>query len=181
MLFAAALGRAVYRKGANHPQRCVLMPGTFWHFSKWRLISSGRLDLTLDLRCFQSGREALLNSPMAGHPPFQLHRAVCATSSRSCGARHPCRGFTRLPASECLSLAWPRERHQREGHPGAAVSGHPALRLRNATTGFGDSPSMDCRRTPQQYRAPGAQGLCARRDRGVAFSLLTFSWPLKRK
>ena len=25
--------------------------------------------------------------------------------------------FHSPPASECLSLAWPRERHQREGHP----------------------------------------------------------------
>src|SRR5690606_2916214 len=31
--------------------------------------------------------------------------------------------FTRLPASESLSLAWPRESNQREGHPDAAVSG----------------------------------------------------------
>ena len=55
--------------------------------------------------------------------------------------------FTRLPASESLSLAWPRESNQREGHPDAAVSGHPALRLREAAPGLADSPSMDCQPT----------------------------------
>ena len=68
---------------------------------------------------------------------------------------------------------------------------------------FDPSPRMDCRRTPAPVRAPGAQGLCGRRECGVAFSLLrapalrpagqlrcsrrscgavvTFSWPRKRK
>jgi hypothetical protein len=40
-----------------------------------------------------------------------------ASEARSCGARHPCRFITRLPASALLSLAWPRESRQREGHP----------------------------------------------------------------
>ncbi len=31
---------------------------------------------------------------------------------------------------ESLSLAWPRERNQREGHPSSSHSGHPAQRVR---------------------------------------------------
>jgi len=31
---------------------------------------------------------------------------------------------------ESLSLAWPRESNQREGHPSSTHSGHPALRVR---------------------------------------------------
>jgi hypothetical protein len=46
---------------------------------------------------------------------------------------------------------------------------------------FDASPGMDCRRTPERPRAPGAQGLCARRDRGVAFLLVTSLWPRKEK
>jgi len=33
--------------------------------------------------------------------------------------------FVRLQAPESLSLEWPRESNQREGHPGAAPFGHP--------------------------------------------------------
>ena len=42
---------------------------------------------------------------------------------------------------------------------------------------FDASPWMDCRRTPEQAREPGAQGLCVRRECWVAFLLVTFLTP----
>ena len=68
---------------------------------------------------------------------------------RTCRHRFAARSWTEVQsfhspsASESLSLAWPRESNQREGHPDAAVSGHPALRLRAAAPGLADSPSVD--------------------------------------
>ena len=72
------------------------------------------------------GRSASLNFRPVGE---------LAVFSRRFAARHPCRVFTRLPASESLLFAWPKRSNQEKGHPDAAVSGHPALRLRNATLG----------------------------------------------
>jgi hypothetical protein len=88
---------------------------------------------------------------------------------RRFAARHPCRFITRLPASECLSLAWPlrrrsgansaagpqgegqepvvRESHQREGHPKAAVSGLLSSDSATALRGFADSTSVCWQRT----------------------------------
>src|SRR5690348_15349839 len=45
--------------------------------------------------------------------------------------------FVRLPAPESLfSCVAKRKVTQREGHPDAALSGHPALRVREAWSGF---------------------------------------------
>ena len=56
--------------------------------------------------------------------------------------------FTRLRASALLSLAWPRESKQREGHPHTrALRTVPVLQVRERAAGFADSPSMDWHRT----------------------------------
>ena len=48
----------------------------------------------------------------------------------------------RTPAErELLSLGWPRESSQREGHPASAPCGHPVRKVRVRATGFVDSTS----------------------------------------
>ena len=75
--------------------------------------------------------------------PSDLALASLRASLRGARCGHLVPSFHSPAASESLSLAWPRESNQREGHPDAAVSGHPALRLRAATPGLADSPSLD--------------------------------------
>ncbi len=111
------------------------------------------------------------------------------------------RGFSLVP---CFGIALARTTRARK-----AASIAARLRRTSPQGGphdggqFDASPWMDCQRTPQLPRVPGAQGLCARRECGVAFSLLRapalrpagqlrcsrrscgvvvpFSWPRKRK
>jgi hypothetical protein len=99
-----------------------------------------------------------------------------ASMQSSFVARHPCRGITRLPASECLSLAWPlrrrsgansaagpqgegqepevRERHQREGHPKAEVSGLLPSDSAPGLRGFADSTSVCWQQTGRDPSRP---------------------------
>jgi len=84
------------------------------------------------------------------------------------------KAFVPLTGRELLSLAWPRESNQREGHPADAPSGHPALRVRGWATGFFDGTSMYRRKTgrppaghPADFPSPtrrvrGAPGGAAR-------------------
>ena len=77
-----------------------------------------------------------------------------------------------LKVSGLLSLAWPRESNQREGHPGGAVFGHPAtapcvalppasmpspaLQVRERATGFAGCTSVYIRRTAAHRARPPA-------------------------
>ena len=71
----------------------------------------------------------------------------------SCVEKH---SFHSPAASESLSLEWPRESNQREGHPTSAVSGHPALRLRERAPGFADGTSVCRHRTGRRPAGPPA-------------------------
>ncbi len=75
------------------------------------------------------------SSPLRRQGPSDFVRAIPQL-------RHapPSRGihavFHSPPASESLSLAWPRESNQREGHPDAAVSKHSATAPALHSTAF---------------------------------------------
>ena len=57
------------------------------------------------------------------------------------------KGFHSPSASELLSLAWPRESNQREGHPKAVVSGLLSSDFATGLRGFADSTSVCWQRT----------------------------------
>ena len=59
----------------------------------------------------------------------------CSFKARSFVARHPCLFSLASGRASHFLLRGQEKSNQREGHPDAAVSGHPALRLRNATPG----------------------------------------------
>ncbi len=61
---------------------------------------------------------------------------------------------SRIPAGRFLSLACPRERNQREGHPQRPGRRAPARRLRDRVTGFVDGPFMDRNERARIVRAP---------------------------
>ena len=107
--------------------------------------------------------------------------AVCLTEylssfprkreSSSCCCLIGNKSFHSPAASELLSLAWPRESNQREGHPVAALSGHPALRVRSRTTGFVERTSMYVQRTgAHRARHLSDCPACANRGEGAPFS-----------
>ena len=98
----------------------------------------------------------------SGPGPSDLALASLRASLRGARCGHLVPSFHSPSASELLSLAWPRESNQREGHPDAAVSGHPALRLRAAAPGLADSPSVDWQPTGSHPCEPPF-GPCLRR------------------
>jgi hypothetical protein len=107
--------------------------------------------------CRSAFRRDALRWDSASSADFQVRawaQGPYFSRARSFGARHPCRVFTRLPASECLSLAWPRESHQREGHPKAEVSGLLPSDSASGLRGFADSTSVCWHRTGRDPSRP---------------------------
>ena len=69
---------------------------------------------------------------------------------------------------ESLSLEWPRESNQREGHPASALSGRPARKVREPGSGFSTGHPALAKRSRHPCRLP-LRGLSAptRRCRGA--------------
>ncbi len=88
----------------------------------------------------------------------RCRRTVRCGPRRAMGFRSPAaspsQGFHSPAASESLLFACPKRSNQEKGHPDVAVSGHPALRLRERAPGFDDSPSLDWRRTGRDPSRP---------------------------
>jgi len=84
------------------------------------------------------------------------------------------KGFRRPVAVELLFFACPKKSSQKKGHPAAAPSGHPALRVRVGLPGFAGGTSVCLQRTG----APPARHRCAtdpparRRDRGAPLAAI---------
>ncbi len=78
-----------------------------------------------------------------------------------------------LQASVSLSLVWPRESNQREGHPGDAVSRHPAFRLGEGAAGFVECTSVYMQRTgAHRARQPAAFPSRPRRTTGAPLACI---------
>ena len=69
---------------------------------------------------------------------------------------------------ESLSLEWPRESNQREGHPASALSGRPARKVRDSGPGFSNGHPVRAKRRCHPWQRP-LRGLSAppRRCRGA--------------
>ena len=113
--------------------------------------------------CFSTPLRGAASLPMFHLPPGDVMSVL--RGARACGARHPCRVFTRLPASESLLFEWPlrrrsgansaagpkgegqdarsQESNQEKGHPDAAVSGLLPCDCAKRLRGLADSPSLD--------------------------------------
>ena len=93
--------------------------------------------MILSVRCRRTvqcaPRQAMGFHWPAAREPKGLHLPVVS----------PSQGFHSPAASESLSLGWPRESNQREGHPDTAVSGLLPCDCATRLRGFADSPSLD--------------------------------------
>ena len=91
------------------------------------------------LRCFQE-------------QSFHAPAAVASTRlSHACGVLKN-RAFTRLRRASYFLLSGQEKCNQREGRPGQALCGLPALRVRNPPSGPLDGTSL-CRRSARAHRA----------------------------
>ena len=118
------------------------------------------------LRCFQE-------------QSFHAPAAVASTRlSHACGVLKN-RAFTRLRRASYFLLSGQEKCNQREGHPGQALCGLPALRVRNPPSGPLDGTSL-CRRSARAHRARVPSGYSSGRlppGRGPSWWP---SWPRPR-
>ena len=117
----------------------------------WRLSVVGRS--SFDFAALRSGRTDVFSErSLRVRSTF-----VPSASPRSGGiARRTiaAKGFHSPSASELLSLAWPRESNQREGHPKAVVSGLLSSDFATGLRGFADSTSVCWQRTGRDPSRP---------------------------
>ena len=86
--------------------------------------------------------------------PSALALASLRASLRGARCGHLVQSFHSPSASDLLSLAWPRESRQREGHPKAVVSGLLSSDCAAGLRGFADSTSVCWQRTGRDPSRP---------------------------
>jgi hypothetical protein len=102
-----------------------------------------------------------LDVVVGAHPACNAPALFIAMGFRAKSFRPPSEG-------ESLSLEWPRESNQREGHPASAPCGHPVRKVREPGPGFSTGHPALAKRSRHPCRLP-LRGLSTppRRCRGA--------------
>jgi hypothetical protein len=83
---------------------------------------------------------------------FPRKRESILICARPCFLK--CRASTRPAGERVTFLCLCKEKSPKETHPGGALSGHPALRVREGATGFAECTSMCMQRTGAHHARP---------------------------
>ena len=145
-------------------------------------------------RCASALRGSLTVHPWTGielaHVVWAILRTVPTHARRDRGdpmSAHRARQRNSQSSAPCASSHEPALSLPRTMRAHRVPSIAASVRRRSPQDGphdvgqFDASPWMDCQRTPQHARAPGAQGLCARRECGGGLSLGYFSLATQRE